>query len=93
MDKNAFFKREFDTEQRRRAAESGIAMPDGSFPIANRQDLANAIRSIGRAADYDKAKRHIIDRARSLGAVSMLPEDWGVKKVNWSDKFAPFTKG
>jgi hypothetical protein len=86
-------KREFDTAQRTRMAESGIAMPDGSFPIATREDLANAIRSVGRAADYDKAKRHIISRARVLGAVSMLPEDWGVKKDVWGGKFAPFTKG
>ena len=93
MDKNTFFKREFDAEQRRRMAESGVAMPDGSFPIANRTDLANAIQSIGRAADYDKAKRHIISRARALGAVSMLPEDWGVKKADWGGAFAPFTKG
>ena len=64
---------------RRRAASAGIAMPDGSFPIGNRDDLMNAIRSIGRAADYDKAKRHIISRARALGAVAMLPEEWKVK--------------
>lgn len=93
MDKNTFFKREFDTAQRRHAAESGVAMPDGSFPIANRNDLSNAIRSIGRAKDYDAAKRHIISRARALGAISMLPEDWGVKKGNWDGRFAPFTKG
>lgn len=93
MDKNNFFKREFDTEQRRRMAESGVAMPDGSFPIANRTDLANAIRSVGRADNYDKAKRHIISRARALGAVSMLPEDWGVKKGDWGGTFAPLTKG
>lgn len=93
MDRNTFFKREFDTAARRRMAESGVAMPDGSFPIANRQDLANALRSLGRAADYDKAKRHIISRARALDAISMLPEDWGVKKGNWQGVFSPFTKG
>lgn len=93
MDSNSFYKREFDTKQRRQAAESGIAMPDGSFPIANRKDLENAIRSVGRASDYDKAKRHIISRARALNAISMLPEDWGVKKDVWGGSFAPFTKG
>lgn len=93
MNSNSFFKREFDTKERRRMAQSGVAMEDGSFPIANRQDLANAIRSVGRAADYDKAKRHIISRARALNAISMLPEDWGVKKDVWGGSFAPFTKG
>ena len=93
MDKNTFFKREFDTEQRRRMAESGVAMADGSFPIANRKDLMNAIRSIGRATDYDKTKRHIISRARALDATSMLPEDWGVTKADWGTAFKPFIKG
>jgi hypothetical protein len=70
-------KRDYSTSSRERMAESGNAMPDGSFPIANRADLMNAIRSVGRAKDYEKAKSHIIRRARELGATDMLPEDWG----------------
>ena len=69
-------KREFSEESRERMAGSGTAMPDGSFPIANRADLMNAIRAVGRAKDYNKAKMHIIDRARALNATDMLPEDW-----------------
>jgi len=69
-------KRDYSTSSRERMAESGNAMPDGSFPIANRADLMNAIRSVGRAKDYEKAKAHIIRRARELGATDMLPEDW-----------------
>ena len=42
-------------------------MPDGSFPIANVEDLKNAIQSIGRAKDPDAAKAHIKKRARDLG--------------------------
>jgi hypothetical protein len=60
-------------------------MPDGSFPIVNRTDLGNAIQSVGRASNYDAARRHIIGRARALGAIDMLPEDWGVKKSIESD--------
>ena len=41
-------KRKFSTEQRQRMAEEGHAMPDGSYPIGNKTDLMNAIRSWGR---------------------------------------------
>lgn len=71
-----FAKRDYSPEARRRMAASGQAMPDGSFPIANREDLRNAIQSVGRASNYDAAKRHIMRRARALGAMDMLPEDW-----------------
>jgi len=69
-------KREFSGATRERMAESGTAMPDGSFPIASRSDLINAIRSVGRAKDYGAARAHIIRRARALNAMDMLPEDW-----------------
>jgi F like protein len=68
-------------EQRRDWAESGIALPDGSYPIPNREYLQKAIRALGRASqndEYDRVKRHIIKRARALNAISMLPEDWGI---------------
>ena len=72
----SLFKRDYSSESRRQMAASGQAMPDGSFPIANRTDLRNAIQSVGRASNYAAARRHIIRRARALGATDMLPEDW-----------------
>lgn len=69
-------KRKFDQEQRDRAADQGHALPDGSFPIKNRDDLKNAISAYGRAKDKDAAKKHIIKRAKELGASWMLPDDW-----------------
>jgi len=71
-----FMKKDYSSEERRRMASRGQAMPDGSFPIANREDLRNAIQSVGRASNYEAARRHIIRRARSLGVTDMLPEDW-----------------
>lgn len=71
-----FSKRDYSTSARRRMAASGQALPDGSLPIANRTDLMNAIRSVGRASNYEQAKRHIMRRARALGATDMLPKDW-----------------
>lgn len=68
--------RNFSTKQRKRLAKKGHALPDGSFPIVNESDLKNAIQAYGRASNKTKAKRHIIKRARALGATSLLPDDW-----------------
>lgn len=77
LDGTDFFgKREFSDKEREHAANSGAAMPDGSFPIENGSDLENAIHAVGRAKDYDKAKRHIIARAHALGMTDKLPADW-----------------
>lgn len=72
-------KRKFTAEQREHAAEAGAAMHDGSYPIENADDLANAIQACGRAKDTDKARQHIISRARALGLVAKLPESWNVE--------------
>lgn len=76
QDGEPYWKREFDAEQRDRLAGTGAAMPDGSFPIANVGDLKNAVEAFGRAKDPEKAKAHIISRAKSLGETKLLPEDW-----------------
>lgn len=70
-------KREFSDAKRKEMASAGTALPDGSYPIANRSDLSNAIRAIGRAKDPEKAKEHIRARAKALDAESMLPASWG----------------
>lgn len=66
----------YDAEQRREMAKKGEALPDGSFPIADEEDLKNAIQAIGRAKDPDKAKAHIKKRAKALGKEDLIPEDW-----------------
>jgi hypothetical protein len=68
--------RDFTTAQRKKAAESGTAMPDGSFPIENEEDLHNAVQAVGRAKDPAKAKAHIKARAKALGCTSCLPKEW-----------------
>ena len=67
----------FSAEERKKLAEKGHALPDGSFPIRNKSDLRNAIQAYGRASNKSKAKAHIIKRARALGATDALPEGWG----------------
>lgn len=68
--------RQFDAETRQKMANKGQAMPDGSFPIANEQDLRNAIQAIGRAKNPEAAKRHIRSRAKALGLENLLPDTW-----------------
>jgi hypothetical protein len=67
---------ELDTEERRKLADEGKALPDGSFPIRNREDLQDAIQSYGRAKNKDEVKRWIKRRAKELNAEGELPEDW-----------------
>jgi hypothetical protein len=65
--------------ERQKLAKSGKAMPSGSFPIRNGEDLKNAIHAFGRAKSSERAdiKRHIIKRARALGKSDLIPESWG----------------
>ena len=60
--------------QRKNWAASGVALPDGSFPIPNTDYLKRALKAIGRAAKgkVDKVKAHIKKRAKALGATGML---------------------
>ena len=61
--------------------ENVFAGPDRSFPIKTAQDVKDAVMSLGRTK-HDKAavKRGIIRRARAIGAVDALPEDWRSEK-------------
>lgn len=68
-------KRSFSARRRQELADSGAAMPDGSFPIENKADLGNAVKAFGRAKDKAAAARHIAARAEALGATEELPTE------------------
>jgi len=68
-------KRKFSAEERETLAGSGAAMPDGSFPIEDAEDLANAIQAFGRAKNKEAVARHIRRRAKALGLTDKLPEE------------------
>lgn len=70
------FKRERSMETRRRLAQTGEAMPDGSYPIVTVEDLRNAIQAFGRTDNPAATKEHIKRRARALGRTDLLPENW-----------------
>jgi len=65
---------------RDKAASSGAAMPDGSYPIlscSGENSVDSAISAVGRgSADHDAIRRHIQKRAKSLGCVSKIPDNW-----------------
>jgi len=64
----------YDTEQRKEMAAKGFALSDGSFPIANLEDLKNAIMAYGRAKDQARAAKFIAKRAKALGAEDLIPD-------------------
>lgn len=66
----------YSEEERAAMAEAGEALPDGSYPIKDVEDLKNAIQAYGRAKDKGAAKEHIIKRANDLDAADLIPEEW-----------------
>jgi len=71
------FKTDFTAAERRKYAASGVAMPDGSFPIPSKAYLRKAIRGVGRGkGDREAVRRHIIKRAAALGQEALVPDNW-----------------
>ena len=67
----------FSDKERKDLAKEGEAMPDGKYPIRNKQDLHDAIRLVGasKLPEY-KVRNWIRKRAKELGLTDELPEDW-----------------
>jgi ATP-dependent protease ClpP protease subunit len=67
----------YNADDRRRMAASGQAMDDGSYPVADAEDLSNAIQAVGRGgADHDAIRKHIMQRAAAIGHSSDIPDNW-----------------
>lgn len=78
---SSILKRTFTADERKADAKSGAAMPDGSYPVHNAEDLSNAIRAVGRGNGSHAAIRaHIKGRAKALGLENKIPDDWNVAK-------------
>lgn len=53
------------------------AMPDGSYPVKDEEDLDNAIHAVGRGgSDHDSIRKHVIERAHALGLSAKIPPNW-----------------
>ena len=71
----------YSAEQLRQMLAKGQAMrnPSGdpSFPIADAEDLGNAIHAVGLGGASNNAiRRYIMGRAQALGKTSMIPDTW-----------------
>jgi hypothetical protein len=68
----------YDTKQLEALKAKGHTLPGTtSYPIADTEDLANAIKAVGRGgADHDTIRKYIMERARAMGHVSDIPDDW-----------------
>jgi hypothetical protein len=67
--------------QRQQLAQKGQAMAGGRFPIRNRDDLAKAVKAVGRAKpatdeERSKVRRYIMRRAKELNATDAIPDSW-----------------
>lgn len=69
-------RKNYDKASRDKMAKAGTAMPDGSFPIADEDDLHNAVKLAGHADNPSAAKAHIKKRAKALGKTDAIPDDW-----------------
>jgi hypothetical protein len=68
-------KRKFSAAERRRLASEGKALPDGSYPIENAEDLHNAaILARSGHGDVAAARRLIAKRAKELGVANPLAD-------------------
>lgn len=73
----AAWRAKYSQSDRDDMAANGKAMTDGSYPIADEEDLDNAIRAVGRGkATHDTIRKHIMERAKALGLTSKIPDNW-----------------
>ena len=76
--KNAARADKYNTAELQALQKQGKTFPGGtSFPIADVEDLGNAIKAVGMGnADHDAIRRYIIKRADALNSSHMIPDTW-----------------
>jgi hypothetical protein len=77
---------DYSADPLRQMVKQGKAMPApsqdraGRFPIANKDDLQNAIRAVGRVKgspeEQAKVRRFVIKRAGELKLSFLIPDTW-----------------
>ena len=76
-DYEELIKAKYKQADRDKMADSGQAMSDGAYPIADSEDLDNAIHAVGRGgASHDAIRKHIMARAKALNLASKIPDNW-----------------
>ena len=72
----ALYKKDYSTEERKKLASEGKALSDGSYPIADSEDLHNAYTLAASGhGDVGAAKRLIGRRAKELGVADPFDKD------------------
>lgn len=68
----------YTAAQRAQLAKEDKAMPDGSFPIVDQEDLKNAVSAFGLGTNNSSGaiKAFIKRRAAALGLTSQVPKAW-----------------
>lgn len=74
--------RDVSDKMREKLAGKGQANPDGSYPIANAEDLQNAVQAYGRAKDKPATRRLIMRMAKKLHREDLIPETWRGRHAN-----------
>lgn len=72
-------KDKYSQADREKMAKTGEAMPDGSFPIKDAEDLSNAMNDLGRKGNDPAVKAHIAKRARAMNMEDKLDSRFGDK--------------
>jgi len=69
---------EISPEERKKLAEKGYALKDGSYPIRNVGDLKAAIHAYGRSkkGEHKDVRNHIMKRAKALKSEKLIPSKW-----------------
>lgn len=84
-------KKDYTAEQRAELGKQGHAFRNSngewSYPIADEQDLRNAIQAFGRSKpeDRSKLKSYIERRARALGKGDLIPDSWDEKSIKYAE--------
>lgn len=66
-------------DARREAASRGEALPDGSYPIRDCDEVKTAVQAYGReTGSKEVLRRHIVRRAIALGCTEHVPDEWSV---------------
>lgn len=81
----------YDAKQMQDMMKSGKAMAnakgDPSYPIADKEDLGNAIKAVGRGGgSHADIRKHIMSRAAALKMSDMIPADWKSAGSGGGDK-------
>jgi len=87
------YKKDYSTAERRKLASEGNALSNGSYPIADTEDLHNAaVLARSGHGDVAGAKRLIARRAKELGVSNPLDKDDDAEKQTAPDKSVPETE-